>query len=88
MVSIAVVGDDDSLVVVSLSCLNNLLNAVVDSVNSLGDSVVDTSVAYHVAVGEVDNDEVVLLSLDSTNELVLNLVCAHLRLQVVSGNLW
>ena len=87
VVSVAVVGDDDNLVVVSLSCLYYVLNAVVDSVNCLCDSVVDTGVANHVAVSEVYNDEVVLLSVDSTNQLILHLVCAHLRLQVVCSNL-
>ena len=43
--------------------------------------------ANHVAVGVVDYDEVIFLCADGVNQLVLDLVCAHLWLQVVGGNL-
>ena len=49
VVCITVVSDDDSLIIVSLSSLDNVLYAVVNSVNSLSDSVVDTSVTYRTA---------------------------------------
>ena len=44
VVCITVVSDDDSLIIVSLGSLDNVLYTVVNSVNSLSDSVVDTSV--------------------------------------------
>ena len=71
-----VVSDDDSLIIVSLGSLDNVLYTVVNSVNSLSDSVVDTCVTYHITISEVYNDEVVLLSVDSTNQLILYLVSA------------
>ena len=43
--------------------------------------------AHHVAVGKVYDDKVVLVALDSVDEFVLNLKCAHLGLQVVSSHL-
>ena len=74
VVSIAVVGYDDSLVSTCLGCLYDILNTVVDSVDSLSDSVVDACMAYHISVGEIDDDEVILLCHDSRTELVLHLV--------------
>ena len=88
VVCITVVSDDDSLIIVSLGSLDNVLYTVVNSVNSLSDSVVDTCVTYHITISEVYNDEVVLLSVDSTNQLILYLVSAHLWLQVVCSYLW
>ena len=56
--------------------------------NSLSDSVVDTCMTYHITISEVNNDEVVLLSVDCTNQLIFYLVSAHLWLQVVCSHLW
>ena len=81
------VGNDDSLVVVSLSSLDYVLHAVVNSPYSLSNSVVDTSVTNHITVSKVNYDEVVLSLVDSSNQLILNLEGAHLRLQVVGSNL-
>ena len=88
VVGITVVGNDDSLVVVGLSSLDHILHTVVNSPNSLGNSIVDTSVTYHVAVSKVNYDKVVLSLVDSSHQLILYLEGAHLRLQVVGSNLW
>ena len=82
------VGNDDSLVVVGLSCLDNVLDTVVNSPNGLGNGIVNTSVTYHITIGEVNNDEVVLVLVDSCHQLVLYFISRHLRLQVVGGYLW
>ena len=82
------VGDDDGLVVVCLCGLDDLAHAVVNSMYCFCNGVVDTGVAHHVAICEVHDDEVVLLGVDGSDELVLHLVSGHLRLQVVGGNLW
>ena len=88
IVGIAVVGDDDDLVVAcGLGCLDYFLNALVYGCDGFLNSLVDASVAYHVAVGEVDNDEMVLILLDGCHELVLDLEGAHLGLEVVGGYL-
>ena len=42
---------------------------------------------YHVRVGEVHYDEVILIFLDVLHELVLNLRSRHLWLQVVCSHL-
>ena len=77
------VGNDDYLVIGGLSSLYNLVHALVNSLNCLLDSLVDTGMTHHVTICKVHHDEVVLVLLDSLNELVLNLEGAHLGLQVV-----
>ena len=88
IIGITMVGNDDSLVVVGLSCLDNVLDTVVNSPNGLGNGIVNTSVTYHITIGEVNNDEVVLVLVDSCHQLVLYFISRHLRLQVVGGYLW
>ena len=79
--------NDDSLIVVSLSSLDNLLYAIVYSPYSLCYGIVYTRVPYHVTIGEVNHDEVILLSLDGTYQFVLYLKGAHLGFQIVGSNL-
>ena len=43
--------------------------------------------AYHIAVGIVDYNEIILLCIDGINQLVFHFVCTHFRLQVVSSYL-
>jgi len=87
VIGIAVVGDDDCLIVVGLGGLDDLSHAIVDSPYGLGNGVIDTGMSHHVAIGEVHHDEVILLCVDGTDEFIFHLVCAHLGLQVVSGHL-
>ena len=42
---------------------------------------------HHIAICEVDHDEVELLAVDGADELVGHLGCRHLGLQVVGGHL-
>ena len=82
------VGNDDSLVIISLGSLNHLLHAVVDSPYGFGNGIIYTCVAHHVAVSEVDHDEVVFVLVDGSHQFVLHLVSRHLGLQVVGSHLW
>ena len=68
------VSNDDSLITSLLSSLDNLANAVVNSMNCLCDSIVNTCVTNHITISEVYNDEVILILLDVSNELVLYLI--------------
>ena len=88
VVGISVVGNDDCLVVVSLGSFDDVVHALVDGNDSLGDGIINTCVTNHVAVCEVHNDEVVLLCVDGSDEFVLHLECAHVRLEVVGRHLW
>ena len=88
IVGVAVVGDDYHFVVIGLASLYGLVHAVVDCNACLFDSFIHTSVTHHVAVSIVNHDEVILLSVDSFHEFVLNFVGAHFRLEVVGSHLW
>ena len=63
------------------------MNTIVHRRHGFFDGLVDTRVAHHVAVGKIDDDPVVLASADGFHELVLHLVCAHFRLEVIGGHL-
>ena len=88
MVRIAVVGNDDDVGSRSLSGINHLLHAVVNCPHGLFNCDPDARMPNHVAVGVVDYDEVIFLCADGVYQLVLDLVCAHLWLEVVGGYLW
>ena len=77
------VGDDDSFITGGLGSLDYLLHALVYRPDSFGNGVVNARMAHHIAIREVHNNKVVLIFLDSGHELILHLVSAHLRLQVV-----
>ena len=42
---------------------------------------------YHVRVGKVNYDNIILIRLDCCNELVTYFICTHLWLQIISSNL-
>src|SRR3712207_486888 len=88
VVGITVVRDDDSLITGGFGGLNDVLHALVYGPNSLGYGVVNARMAHHIAVGEVHDNEVILVFFDSCDELILHLVGAHFRLQVVRCHLW
>ena len=54
---------------------------------ALTGGLVHAGVAHHVAVGEVEDDHVVVAGEDALDALVGDLIGAHLRLQVVGGHL-
>ena len=88
VVCIAVVSYDDCLVAVSAGSLHCLRDALVESLDSLLDGGVDSGVTHHVAVGEIDHDEVIFLGIDRLDELFGHLGSAHLGLEVVGRHLW
>ncbi len=81
------VGNDDGLVTYFVGSGHYVLDASVDGYNGFGNGIVDARVAYHVAVGKVNHDEVVLVLLDGSNEFVLHFVSGHLGLEIVGSNL-
>ena len=87
VICITVVCNNNHLVAILLCRLHNLRNALVNSLHSLHDCIVDTGVANHITISEVQADKVVLLLIESINQLISNLVSAHLGLEVVSCNL-
>ena len=87
VIGVAVVCDDDDLVVSGLGGFDCAVDTFVDCDDSFLDGFVDASVAYHVAVGIVDDDKVEFLAADGIDELVADLKGAHLGLEVVCGNL-
>ena len=83
VVGIAVVGNDDDLVAHFASCIDGVVNTTVYSPDSFADGVIHTSVTHHVAVGIVNDDEVVFVLADGCDEFVTHLGSAHFGLQVV-----
>ena len=88
VISVTVVSDHNNLITVCLCSSNNLLYAAIYSLYSLLDSLIDTCVANHITICEVEADEVILLLTESNCKLICNLVCAHLWLEVIGSNLW
>ena len=87
IVSISVIGNDDSLITVSLGSLDNIVNAGINCNDSLLDCLINAGMTYHITVCKVYYDEVILVGADGLDQLVTNDVSAHLRLQVICGNL-
>ena len=83
IVAVAVVSDDDNLVVVLECGIHHLVHAYIYRLYGFHDSVVHACVSYHVAVGEVERDIVVLLRVEGLAQRFGNLGRGHLRLQVV-----
>ena len=67
--------------------VGDLAHALVNSLDGFDRCVKHAGVADHVAVGEVQDDDVVLAALNAGLALVGNLVGAHFGLEVVGGNL-
>ena len=87
LVGVAVVGSQQNLTTGGQNRVDDLAGAGVHSLNGLHSGLEDAGVTDHVAVGEVQDDHVVLAALDALDALVGNLEGAHLGLQVVGGNL-
>src|SRR5574344_2125054 len=87
-VGISMVGNDDGLVIGSQCGSNNILHARVNSLDCLFNSRIDASMTHHVAISEIDNNKIILVLLDGSNQFVLDLKCAHFRFQVIGGYLW
>ena len=80
LVGVAVVCGDKRHAVHLADSGNNLTNAVVNSLNSLNSRLKNACVTNHVAVGEVEDDHIVNSAVNSVNQLILDLISAHLGL--------
>ena len=80
VISITMVCNNNSLIIISLSSLDNLLYTMINRPNSLCDSMINTRVTYHITISKVHNNEVVLLCIDSSNKLIFHFESTHLRL--------
>ena len=87
IVGIAVVGNLHHFVAVAFGRLDHLLHRAINSRHSLLNCLVNTGMANHIAIGEVEADEIELLRIERRNQLVSHLIGAHLRLQVVGCHL-
>jgi hypothetical protein len=65
----------------------NPADALVDDFDGLDGRREDAGVADHVAVGEVDDDEVVVAGVDSADDFIADAGGAHLGPLVVSGHI-
>ena len=86
MVGVAMVGDNDALITMGEGGRYNLLHTHVESLDSFLDSRVNTGVADHIAIREVDDDEIKFLGIDSGHEFLRHLGSRHLGLEVVGGH--
>ena len=82
LVGVAVVGGDDALAAVLDDLVHHAAGALVHGLDGLDGRFHHARVAHHVAVGEVEDDDVVLLLVDALDDRVGHLVGAHLGLQV------
>lgn len=67
--------------------LHHLAHAAVHRLYCLDCRIEYTGVSDHVAVGKVEDDNVVFSAVQTGKQLVGHLIGAHLRLQIVGGNL-
>ena len=85
-IGVAVVGGDAGHAAHFSDRVGYLLNAPVDCLDRLDCRVEHTGVTDHVAVGEVEDDHVILAALDRFDALFGDLVGAHMGLHVVGGD--
>ena len=79
--------DDNHLAAYGLHGIHEASYAGIHSLNSLYSRGHDSCMTDHIAVGVVQDDEVILLGLDGFHHLVRDLYGAHFRLEIVGGNL-
>ena len=84
---IAVVGGDQGHAAHAGGGLHHLAHAVVHGLHGLDGGLKHAGVAHHVAVGEVEDDHVVIAALDALDGLLGDLGGAHLGLEVIGGHL-
>ena len=87
VVGIAVVSNDYRVVAMAFRRFHYVAHAIVDCSHGFLYRAVDPGMAYHVAVGEVDHDEVERLLVYFRHEFFRNLVRAHFWLEVVGCHL-
>ena len=79
LLRIAVVGEDENMGVELQEARQDLTDALVGNLDGLGRGGLVASVADHVAVGVVDDDEAVGVVLQALQELVGHVIRIHLR---------
>ena len=71
MVGITVIGDNDDLVTVRLRRLDHVAHAGVHRFDRLDDRIVNAGMSHHVAVGEVQADEIEFFLVQLLDQSVL-----------------
>ena len=87
LIDVAVVGSDQALAAHLEDGINDLAYAVIGSLNRLYSSLEYAGVTYHIAVCEVEDNNVVLAGQDALYALLGNGRLAHLRLEIIGCNL-
>lgn len=87
IVGVAVIGDLHDLVPVAKGRLDDFGHARIDSLHRFLDRLINSRMPHHIAVGEIQADEIVFLPVECPDQLVGHLVSAHLGLKVVSRHL-
>ena len=67
--------------------VHHTAHALIHGLHGLHRRVKDTGVTHHVAVGEVQDDDIIRTGFDPLHALVAHLVGAHLRLEIVGRHL-
>ena len=83
LVSVAVVSGDQCAAAVRLEGFQNAANTGINCLNSLNCCRNHTGVTNHIAVCEVEDDDIVLVRLDALYNLIGYLERRHLRLEIV-----
>jgi len=82
LLDVAVISSDDGDTLLSKDDRNNTRKLVIDNLKGLLAAVDVASVADHIRVGIVDTDPLVLLGLESSDELVSDLLSLHLGVRL------
>ena len=82
LLDVAVIGSDDADTLLSKDDGNNTRELVINDFKSLLAALDVASVADHIRVGIVDTDPLVLLGLESSDELVSDLLSLHLGVRL------
>ena len=88
VVCVTVVCSDKHCIAVCYSRINYLFNKTVNCSYSLGNCLIDTGVAYHVAVCKVKDYKILFLCIKNLDKLRSNLWSAHLRFKVICSHFW
>ena len=80
LVGVAVVGGNDALAAVPDDLVHHAAGAFVHGLDGLDRRLHHACMAHHVAVGEVEDDDVVLLLVDALDDRVGHFIGAHLGL--------
>src|ERR1700677_1496523 len=88
LLAIAVVGEDEERAALGECGIDDFADAFVGHLTGLARRGKHPGVAGHVAIGEIDDDQIVLAGLDSLHRLIADAVGAHFGGLVVGGDLF